>query len=759
MESLELGAFNQVDEVTSPEKLPPQSLTWLTNAVLDNPIGAVTKRHGYSRYSQADTSGTVNNLFDVKDVNDNNYFLANIGTKLRKFISGTWSDIKTSLTSAKMRMAAFGENFFFTNDNEAPFYTDLTNTYDMEIDRPIITGVSFTNNDVGVTSDYGLIYYISYITSDGQESNVSLPIYIAFGSGSATKDITLNDLPVSSDSRVVSKKIYRSESKDFTNFYLLEIIDNDTTTYNDVVADDKLDTTEAIEYKNTPQKSKFITTNNDRFFLSNVVKKATNRVLPPYFVPLLSTHLRDDTQSGNLSAGTYKWARSFIDQDDNESELVVAVGTTVASGKQVSFFTGHDIIIDYSAALSQDWIFNVSIKTIRYYRTKANGSTFYHIVDLNASEIRGENYTALTYYEDNTPDASLTNQYPLSSNNSDEELNLKTTILFSNINKPLEFPELNLWQIYPDDSDEITGVFDDDNGIVVFKTNSICKLYTNGDPTNWDRTRLITEVGCDEPGSIVKYENSYFFIYRKKVYVFNGGAIKQISYRRKTTFDSVTEVLGASFYSKFLWYVLTVKIGSDYYLMCYDTKLDCWYKFQITKADTLFEKKFGADKGELLIGGDSGYITKYDTTKYVDSETGSNADVSVQLITKYFAFPDTLVIARLMFMFINYLRQQNTTTNQIVFSITDPISGAVNTFVDQDDTVTKNVFKTSTDGMNGYLERCTQLNFAIYGEAFKTFYQGRIDYNVEQWGLRRKATTVAEGHGMSSGMKAGTNAN
>ena len=46
MESLELGAFNQIDEVTSPEKLPAQTLVWLNDAVLDNPIGAVTKRHG-----------------------------------------------------------------------------------------------------------------------------------------------------------------------------------------------------------------------------------------------------------------------------------------------------------------------------------------------------------------------------------------------------------------------------------------------------------------------------------------------------------------------------------------------------------------------------------------------------------------------------------------------------------------------------------------------------------------------------------------
>ena len=142
MENLLMTSFKEIDEITAPEKLPPTSLAALDNMRLDQMIGVATIRNGFSRYSQPDTSGVINNLFDVNDINENNYLLANVGPKLRKFFGGTWSDIKTGLTPSKMRMAAYGSQFLFTNGVEKPFYTDLTNTYDTTIDKPDINGIT-----------------------------------------------------------------------------------------------------------------------------------------------------------------------------------------------------------------------------------------------------------------------------------------------------------------------------------------------------------------------------------------------------------------------------------------------------------------------------------------------------------------------------------------------------------------------------------------------------------------------------------------
>jgi hypothetical protein len=296
---------------------------------------------------------------------------------------------------------------------------------------------------------------------------------------------------------------------------------------------------------------------------------------------------------------------------------------------------------------------------------------------------------------------------------------------------------LNYLEVFPDDSNPITGYFDDDNGIIVFKGNSICKIYTNGDPSNWQVVKLVHNMGCDQPDSIVKRGSIYYFVWRNKAYEWAGsGEPKLISYTRKPTFDSVTSFQGAAFYNAFLWYVLTVKIGTVYYLLCYDTKLDTWYKFSISKADTVFEKIFGTDKGKLLFGGNL-YITYYKDGQTNDTDSGTN-DITVALKSKDFSFPDNFVIARLMFLFLNYLRLVGSASKVVTFTITDAVTGNSINLDDADETVLQPIYKIVTDGMDGDLKRVYKLNFSITGEAISKFFGGKLEYNVEPWRILRK---------------------
>jgi hypothetical protein len=273
---------------------------------------------------------------------------------------------------------------------------------------------------------------------------------------------------------------------------------------------------------------------------------------------------------------------------------------------------------------------------------------------------------------------------------------------------------------------------------MVFKENSICKIYTNGDPANWQIVKLVHNIGCDQPDSIFKYGNTYFFVFRNKVYEWGGsGEPKCISYKRKPTFDSVTSFQGAAFYNSVLWYVLTVKIGTTYYLLCYDTKLDTWYKFSINQADTVLEKEFGTDKGKLLFGGNL-YITYYNISQAYDNDSGTKKDITIALKTKDYSFPDNFITARLMFLMINYYRLVGTISKQISFTLTDPMSGISISLTDWDETTAQNIFKIVTDGMQGDLKRTFKLNFSISGQAISKFFAGRLDYNVEPWRVKQK---------------------
>jgi hypothetical protein len=74
MQSIEFTGFNSVNEAVSPEKLQPTELALLDNMRLDEEAGIATTRKGFAHiYAQPDTSGTINNLFDVEDANQNNY--------------------------------------------------------------------------------------------------------------------------------------------------------------------------------------------------------------------------------------------------------------------------------------------------------------------------------------------------------------------------------------------------------------------------------------------------------------------------------------------------------------------------------------------------------------------------------------------------------------------------------------------------------------------------------------------------------------
>ena len=408
---------------------------------------------------------------------------------------------------------------------------------------------------------------------------------------------------------------------------------------------------------------------------------------------------------------------------------------------------------DPQYASSPSPVFDAEIKLMRIYRTKkGTTSPFYLVEEKKPTEIPVSGL--LYYYQDNIADANLGEEYGTTLSNSADNVMLKSTLLYSNLFKPNEFPELNLQQVFPDDNDAITGIFDDDNGIIIFKERSICKLYTNGDPTNWQIAKLVTNVGCDEPDSIYKYSNEYFFMYQKRIYKFDGRGIKNISETRRDTFDSVTAINGATFWHDGLFYVLSVNIGTGYYLLTYDTKLDGWYKWSIFKADSITTKFFGPDKGKILLGG-SEYIVYYNESQDYDTDQGTRADITVNLKTKDYLV-DGFINMRLWMLMLDYRKLLNRNTDTMVFLLTDPAKPTnLNSYNDNSSIVAYNKFKLPTDSMVGTLKRARTINFSFSGVSMDKFVNARLDYMPEHWGIERRSPGKTKGLGISHGSEAG----
>ena len=742
--------FRRVNEAVHPESLNPDELQYLVNMRLDNEIAAAESRKGFSRYgSQVNSNGAITSIFDVEDEDGNNYLLAQIGTVLRKSLdgSGAYSTFKTGLTNSKLRMAIYGDKFLFTNNNEAPFYSDLTNNYSMFVERPDTSSMVLTPHAAGSNLTDGILrYLVVYVTTDGQKSSPSLEVQ-TFEQGHDNDYYTITGIPVSVDSRVTKKIIYRTAANILNVYYQLTVLDNATTSFVDQTPDADLGAAEDIIYLNTPNKSKFIAVNSERIFLANITKTLKNIVIPPSRVSL--AYATNTVGTGTtILAGDYKYGASFIDAFGNESELVEFLDYTLgANSDQINVY-----LFPLPNITLEEYRNDVSL--VRIYRTKKDSSTFYKLADLTLASYQQQYPNTSVSIGDLVADAALTDEYPTGTEYLPTSVSeLKSTVVFSEPYKYYELPELNLIQVYPDDNDPISGIFDDDNGIIVFKDRSICKIYTNGDPSNWQVQKLVEDIGCDQPNSIYKYGTDYFFYYKNRPYLFNGRSTKPIGESFRDTFDSVTAINGATFWHDAQFYILAVNIGSSYYLLAYDTKLDGWYKWTISKADDITIKLFGSDKGKLLFGRNT-YITYYNESIDYDNDSGSRADINVSLKTKDFLV-DGFVNMRLWMLFLDYRKRLNRTTDAIIFTLTDPSKTTVNSYNDNFSTIIINKFKMPTDAMVGALKRARSINFSFSGYSMDKFINGRLDYMPERWGVERRSPGQTTGLGISHGSEAG----
>jgi hypothetical protein len=709
-----IKGFSKVNEMVSPENLRPDELVIFKNMVLEQTEagGNPTKRKGYEDFLSAGSSEVyslhkaVNKYWGVQ------------GTKFRNYSGGVWADVK-DITNSKTRLVPFNDKVIVTNGIEVPFIANGGN-WNLEIERPNIQETYIERATGGGTKlGTGLYRWIFvFITDTGEIGNISMPISYFNGEQdlntfiSGTSNIArFFNTPNPTDTRVTAIKLFRTKANGLV-YYFSKSLGTGTSTFEDSMADTDLDESQSIEFINVP-KAKYSALNNERLFLGNIEKTIKNAVMPPsssQFIDPDASTLLVDNGSPAIEDGNYRWAFSFLDDEGNESELSTYVEREIDQATDGYAWTSGNTRVNFTS-IPRPRIgagrYDPKIVSTRLYRTKAPSlSTFYWVEDFDTNS---------EFIFDNKRNINLTEPYPKSGKGFNTVENFNSAIVYSEIGKPSEINELNIIQVFPDDGEVITGIFDDRDGILIFKENSICKLYTSGSPVNWRLYKIHKNIGSDEPESIYQQNNEFYFVHNKRPYVFRGGEPTPIGELYQKSFDLVTEFKASTYFTKKNWYVLSVATTEDL-LYIYDVKIDTWYKFTVNGGEVLL------DDDNLLIGSNT-YVLRYGDASQ-DVIGGIAYDINATMRTKTFGFPDGIAYGRLRFLYCNFV----TAPSNIVFTIQDPDLDKNRTLT-LNNIITKSfTFKRITDALSGTLTKFKKIYINIEGIGITQFLGLKLEY-------------------------------
>lgn len=764
MERLFFGNIKGVNELTQPELLDSSEVPYFIDGVLNrNSSGNnAKKRRAWRRDTSFNVAGaTITGLKQLLDGAGTEYWVGYVNTALQKYSSG-WSNVKTGLTaSLNFKHVRYNDYNIITNGVDELFIiggTAFATVSNLEIDRPTVTNIAtqHINSAAGsldASSQYR--YILVYATDDLDFSPPSIPIThyesATRNSTNATeKALYLYNLPVSSDGRVTKKYLYRTEGNGEI-YYLRKILDNTDTDFEDDTADSELDFANTITYINVPLFGKHIAVHKDRLFVANLKYEDLNVYDPVHSKKKGSITTKTNSvgvsvtyedgevfTAGTPSAGsgtgsldpnsTYKYRLEFVDNFDRRTgyqEITFATDAT-----SYDYYTLTHIP---EACVGASTRFNPECYKKRLWRTEGDGETFYLLATLrddNTDPYAGSTGLIVSY-QDSTTDAQLVLNTAWTAVGTTQQITNQTSIAFSEIGTPTVIPLENYREVFADEGGEITGIFDDQNGLLIFKDRAIFKLYTDGSPVNWRLVKLIDGVGCSEPNSIAQVNNSYIFKDKNRIYQFDsGGTLREISTKFRASIEAITSVKEAVMTNE--WYLLLCTIATGTRVYVYDRMLDTWYKWTKAGGDCITQYRYGSSlSAETSFYSNYGaYVVNYDYSSEVDNEIGSNVDVAMAVYSKHFRFPDAITKARFRKIFANF---NGTTSKSYQFLLVDPETLNTHTL---SGTATAG-WQTLRSDVTGDLKKSRKVQFKIGGAGISEFNSAIAEYRPikEGYGL------------------------
>lgn len=234
--------FRTLARKTRGELLSPNIGNVAQNCRFTKEIGSIEKRYSRAKYSGMSSLGTARISFIdryYKNSDSTRTLIVAYDTTLKKGndTTGAFTNIKTGLTAGlHWNSVTFKDLWYGCNGTDTNQVYDGTNVENMGV--PVPTAPTFNAfTGTGLTGDYK--YKITYFIDGYQEGNASTASATISPSN---QQVTLN-IPVSTNTRVTKRWLYRTTAGGSVYNFCKEIANNTDATVTDGVADGSLDTT------------------------------------------------------------------------------------------------------------------------------------------------------------------------------------------------------------------------------------------------------------------------------------------------------------------------------------------------------------------------------------------------------------------------------------------------------------------------------------------------------------------------------------
>jgi len=240
------------------DDLNPQDAIIAKNCRLDVP-GEVTRRKGGEKFNTTQYTGEseILGLFDFRYSTDSKKFITAENTVIYTDDGTTRTSIKTGQTADNYYdFSAFDDFCWISNGADRFLKYDGTTVTFGSIVEPSVGSFSATPVSGSGVADGTYKYLVTfYVTATGQESNpFTLANAVSATTASPNNQVDLANIPVSGDSQVTARRIYRTTAggSEFNAQLVTTINDNVSTTYSDTTPDASLGALVPLNHDTAP---------------------------------------------------------------------------------------------------------------------------------------------------------------------------------------------------------------------------------------------------------------------------------------------------------------------------------------------------------------------------------------------------------------------------------------------------------------------------------------------------------------------------
>ena len=265
-EILRIQNFRGINVRASKFIIPDGAAQEAVNFVFEEE-GVLSVIRGHKRWNETSLgSGGMQGMTRFYRVGHPPEFIVAHGGKLYKGDdqTKTFSEIKSGLDpDAQVEMKAFRELLFIANGVDRPLKWDGSTVTLAGLDPPQTAPSPSESGSGNLNGTYR--WKVTFVSptheSSGSPSSVSLTV--------SNKQVTLNNIPTSSDTQVTKRRIYRTLAGGSDFWFVGEINDNTTTTFVDDVPDSGLGAAIPVD-KDPPPSGKYLEVFKNRMWMAGV---------------------------------------------------------------------------------------------------------------------------------------------------------------------------------------------------------------------------------------------------------------------------------------------------------------------------------------------------------------------------------------------------------------------------------------------------------------------------------------------------------